>query len=80
MKNRQNRFSLVDEIKKYFNIAAYEHIIPWAQKNINFSGDVSAERNHLDFSLYPYQVDVIKEWEDLENIKTVTVVACEQMR
>ena len=44
-----------------------------------FSGDVSAERNHLDFSLYPYQIDVIKEWEDLENIKTVTVVACEQM-
>ena len=43
-------------------------------------GDVSAERNHLDFSLYPYQIDVIKEWEDLDSIKTVTVVACEQMR
>lgn len=80
MKASEPCFSLVDEIKKYFKISAYEHIIPWAQKNINFSGDVSSERNHLDFNLYPYQIDVIKEWEDLENIKTVTVVACEQMR
>lgn len=77
---KYKRFNLISEIQKYFEITPFEHIIPWAEKNIDFSKDVSAERNYLDFDLYPYQVDIIKEWEDLNSIKTVTVVAPEQMR
>lgn len=73
------KFDLCQAIRNYFSIMPYQHIIPWAQKNINFSGDVSSQRNYLNFDLYPYQVDIIKEWEDLDNIKTVTVCAPEQM-
>lgn len=79
MSKKIQTFNLVDEIRKYFDIQAFESIIPWAEKNIDFSKDISAQRNRLDFSLYPYQVEVIKQWEDLNNIKTVTVVAPEQL-
>lgn len=76
----KKKFDLIGSVRNFFDITPYEHIIPWAEKNIDFSKDVSAERNYLDFDLYPYQVDIIKEWEDLDSIKTVTVVAPEQMR
>lgn len=73
-------FNLADEIRKYFDIQAFEPIIEWAKKNIDFSKDISAQRNRLDFDLYPYQVEIIKQWEDLDHIKAVTVVAPEQLR
>ena len=73
-------FNLISAIKEYFEITPFEHIIPWAEKSIDFSKDVSAERNYLDFDLYPYQVDIIKEWEDLNSIKSVVVCMPEQMR
>lgn len=76
----KTKFNLIGAIRDFFEITPFEHIIPWAEKNIDFSKDVSAERNYLDFDLYPYQVDIIKEWENLDSIKTVTVVAPEQMR
>lgn len=76
---KRNQFDLIKEIREFFSIQAFEKIIPWAEKNIDFSGDISAQRNFLDFSSYPYQIDIIKEWEDLQHIKTVTVVAPEQM-
>lgn len=76
----KKKFDLIGSVRNFFDITPYEHIIPWAEKNIDFSKDVSAERNYLDFDLYPYQVDIIREWEDLNSIKTVTVVAPEQMR
>ena len=77
---KKEKFNLIKEIRKFFEIQAFESIIPWAEKNINFSNDISAQRNFLDFSLYPYQVDILKQWEDLKHIKNVTVVAPEQMR
>lgn len=73
-------FNLGDEIRRYFDIQAFEPIISWAEKNIDFSKDISAQRNRLDFDLYPYQIEIIKQWEDLDNIKNVTVVAPEQVR
>lgn len=75
----KTKFNLIGAIRDFFEITPYQDIITWSQENIDFSKDVSAERNYLDFDLYPYQVDIIKEWEDLDNIKTVTVVAPEQM-
>jgi superfamily II DNA or RNA helicase len=80
MKKKLQTFNLSEEIRKYFDIQSFEHIIPWAEKNIDFSKDISAQRNRLDFDLYPYQKEVIKQWEDLDHIKTITVVAPEQMR
>lgn len=77
---KKKHFNLIEEIRKFFEIQPFQSIIPWAEKNINFSNDISAQRNFLDFSLYPYQVDILKQWEDLKHIKTVTVVAPEQCR
>ena len=77
---KKEKFNLIKEIRKFFEIQAFESIIPWAEKNINFSNDISAQRNFLDFSLYPYQVDILKQWEDLKHIKEVVVCSPEQMR
>ena len=77
---KKHQFDLIKEIRKFFEIQAFQSIIPWAEKNINFSNDISAQRNFLDFSLYPYQVDILKQWEDLKHIKEVVVCSPEQMR
>lgn len=76
---KYKKYDLVGNIKRYFNITAYQDIISWAEKNIDFSDDVSAERNKLDFNLYPYQIPILKEWQnDKKQIKTIVVVAPEQ--
>ena len=83
MKAKKELFNLGVEIRKFFHIQPYEHIIPWARKNINFSSDVSAQRNYLDFDLYPYQIDPIKQWESIiekNQIKEVVICSPEQMR
>ena len=77
---KKKHFNLIEEIRKFFEIQAFQSIIPWAEKNINFSNDISAQRNFLDFSLYPYQVDILKQWEDLKHIKEVVICSPEQMR
>ena len=77
---KKEKFNLIKEIRKFFEIQAYTDIISWAEKNINFSNDISAQRNFLDFSLYPYQIDILKQWEDLKHIKEVVVCSPEQMR
>lgn len=74
------KYELIPHIRTYFDIVPFEDVITWCQKNINFSDDVSAERNKLDFSQYPYQVDILKQWQMKPNvIKTITVVAPEQL-
>ena len=77
---KKEKFNIIKEIRKFFEIQAFQSIIPWAEKNINFSNDISAQRNFLDFSLYPYQVDILKQWEDLNHRKEVVVCSPEQMR
>lgn len=72
------QFNLTDEIKKYFSISPYMGIVEWAEKYINFSDDVSAQRTVLDFDTYPYQVEILKAFEDLVHIKEVVVCAPEQ--
>ena len=76
---KAQKFDLIGHIRKYFNIQAYQDIISWAEKNIDFSDDVSAERNKLDFNLYPYQKPILKQWQNEgKKIKTIVVVAPEQ--
>ena len=77
---KKEKFNLIKEIRKFFSIQAYTDIISWSEKNINFSNDISAQRNFLDFSLYPYQVDILKQWEDLNHRKEVVICSPEQMR
>lgn len=73
-------FNLVESIEDYFNITPYMPIMEWISKYINYADDVSAERDRPDFSQYPYQVEPIKQWEDLDCRKHVTVMMSEQMR
>lgn len=80
MRKKIKNFSLAEHIRNYFNLTPYEKIIPWAEKNIDFSQQISAERNKLDFDQYPYQVPILKEWEnEKKTIKTIVVVAPEQV-
>lgn len=70
-------FNFCEAAKQYFKLTPYTDIITWAKTNIDFSGDISAERNRLDFDQYPYQIAPIKAWE-FSGQKEVVVVAPEQ--
>ena len=73
-------YDLTQHIRTYFEIVPYKDIIKWCEENIDFSDDVSAERNKLDFKQYPYQIDILKQWQMKPNvIKNITVVAPEQL-
>ena len=79
-KKKCKPFSITEHIRRYFSFTPYQPIISWCEKNIDFSEQISAERNRLDFSLYPYQVDVLKQWQMKKGvIKTIVVVAPEQL-
>lgn len=53
-------------------------IMPWIEKNINLVDDVSSQRDKPDFSMFPYQIPILKEWEDMNMRKHVVVVSIEQ--
>lgn len=72
------RYDLIGEIRRFFDIKPYMGIIEWAQKNISFSDDVSAQRDTLDFETFPYQIDILKAFEDLVHIKKIVVCAPQQ--
>lgn len=72
-------FDLIQNIRDYFHITPFMPIMEWIEKYINYSDDVSAERSRPDFSQFPYQVEILKQWEDLNSRKIVTVVSVEQM-
>ena len=74
------KFNLVDSIKSYFKVQPFMPIIPWIEKNISLADDISSEHDKPDFSKYPYQVEILKQWEDLNSRKHVIVMCCEQMR
>ena len=78
-KKKREPFSITEHIRRYFSLMPYQDIISWAEKNIDFSDDVSAERSKLDFNLYPYQKPILKQWQNEgKKIKTIVVVAPEQ--
>lgn len=80
MRKKIKDFSLPQHIRNYFNIVPYQDIVSWCEKNIDFSQQISAERNKLDFAAYPYQIPILKQWENEKKvIKTITVVAPEQV-
>lgn len=77
---KKEKFNLIEAIKDYFSLTPYMGIIEFAEKYINFSDDVSAQRDHIDFEEYPYQIEILKAFEDLVHIKEVVVAAPEQCR
>ena len=80
MKKQKTKFDLVASIRDYFNISPYMGIIEWATKYVNFSDDVSAQRDTIDWEAYPYQIDILRAFEDLAHIKEVVVAAPQQCR
>lgn len=74
------KFPLIDKIREFFNIRPWMPIIPWIESNIVMTDDVSAESDNPDFSRYCYQIEPLKQWEDLSIRKHMTVCMCEQMR
>ena len=80
MRKKIKQFDLPQHVRNYFNLVPYQDIISWAEKNIDFSQQISAERNKLDFQLYPYQKPILKQWQNEgKKIKTIVVVAPEQI-
>lgn len=80
-----NKFQIIEledpckSIKEFFNLQSFESdIITWCSENINFSDEISAQRDRLDFSQYPYQIEPLKACADLNSRKIVTVVFPEQ--
>lgn len=76
---KDKKFDQLEEIRGYFHIIPFMPIIEWAETYINYADDVSAERDRPDFKQYPYQIEPLKAWEDLDIRKQITVVSCEQM-
>ena len=70
--------ALADEVAAFFEIRPYQDIITWAQENIDFSEDISAERNRLDFSLSPHLIEPLRAWEFQGKRREVTVCGIEQ--
>jgi len=54
-------------------------IIPWIEQNISLADDISSELDKPDFTRYPYQIEILKQWEDLSCRKHVIVMCCEQL-
>ena len=77
---KTERFNLIEAIRGYFRIQPFMEILPWIERSINLSDDVSSERDRPDFTQYPYQIEVLRQWEDMGVRKHVIVVSCEQMR
>ena len=74
-----SRYPLIENIREFFKIQSWMPIIPWIEKNITMVDDVSSESDKPDFSRYCYQLEPLKQWEDIHSRKHVTVVMCEQM-
>lgn len=73
------QIDLVQEIRDYFRLSPYMDIISWADAYINYADDVSAQRDKIDWDLFPYQKEIIAQWNDINKRKQVTVVAVEQL-
>lgn len=69
---------LHDEITGFYDIRSYKPIVEWASANIDFSEDVSAERDRLDFSLTPHLIEPLQAWEFDGVIRRVQVIGIQQ--
>ena len=78
MKKKTSLEILEESILNFWNITPYENIISWAERNIDFSDDISAERSKLDFSLTPHLIEPLKTWEFDNTIREVQVIGIEQ--
>jgi phage terminase large subunit GpA-like protein len=57
---------------------AHIDIIEWAQRSIDFSDDISAERKRFDISLSPFLAEPLRAWQYAGKIREVVVCGIEQ--
>ena len=62
-----------DALRNFYAITPHRDIISWAVDNIDFSDDISAERDRLDLDLSPYLVEPLRTWEFSGKIREVAV-------
>ena len=67
-----------DALRNFYAITPHRDIISWAVDNIDFSDDISAERDRLDLDLSPYLVEPLRTWEFSGKIREVAVCGIEQ--
>ena len=65
-------------LSKFWHLPIRQDIITWALENIDFSGDISAERSRLDLSLTPHLVEPLRMWDFRGKIREMTVIGIEQ--
>ena len=70
--------SFFDDIRNFLQVAEHKDIIEWAEESIDLSDDVSAERKHVDFSLSPFLVEPLRQWEFSGRIREVAVCGIER--
>lgn len=66
------------QIASFGEILPFECPVDWAVKNIDFSEDVSAERQRFDPALSPHLIEPLNAWDFSGKIKEVTVIGIEQ--
>lgn len=70
--------SFIQTVRDFFTLSERVDIVSWAEQNIDFSDDVSAERKRLDLSLSPFLIEPLKAWEFSGRIREVVVCGIEQ--
>lgn len=65
-------------IARFCDITPFERPVDWAVRNIDFSEDVSAERQRFDPALTPHLIEPLNAWDFTGQIKEVTVIGIEQ--
>ena len=69
---------VLDGVRNAWSVAEHRDIIAWAQDNIDFSDDISAERSRLDFELSPFLIEPLRTWDFSGKIREVAVCGIEQ--
>lgn len=64
---------------RYLELSQFLEPAAWAEKNISFEYDISANFEKFDLSLTPYLKDPLNTWNFSNTIREVTVVSPEQM-
>ena len=68
----------INSVRDFFALTERVDIVEWAERCIDFSDDVSAERKRLDLSLSPFLIEPLRSWMFSGRIREVAVCGIEQ--
>lgn len=70
--------ALAPVFDRRWQVQPHRDVIEWAQESIDFSDDVSAERDRLDLELSPFLIEPLRAWDFSGKIREVAVCGIEQ--